>query len=225
MNQRECQLETLKHISNVRKYINKFTKELKSRGKLHDSSKLENPELDIFTKYTPKLATCTYGSDEYQGFLDGMKKGLDHHYMVNRHHPEHFINGINDMTLVDLVEMFCDWKAATLRHDNGDLLQSILFNARRFEYDNQLKNILFNTAKSFYKYVLEYSCVDGRKDFYCADTKEKLYHNIDVDIEIDKEWKDIFKYGYSKEFKDKELNDWETTIDNGLWVKLTVNSL
>ena len=45
--------------------------------------------------------------------------------------------------------MICDWKAATLRHNDGNLLKSIETNARRFGYDEQLKQIFINTAKMF----------------------------------------------------------------------------
>ena len=47
------------------------------------------------------------------------KPAIDHHYANNRHHPEHWPNGINDMTLMDLIEMLADWKAATARNKNG----------------------------------------------------------------------------------------------------------
>ena len=45
--------------------------------------------------------------------------------------------------------MFCDWKAATERHNDGNLLKSIQINAQRFGYDDQLKRIFLNTAKLF----------------------------------------------------------------------------
>ncbi len=143
----ECQVETIKHIENVRKFIKIITDALTNRAIKHDSSKLESPEVDIFTEYTPKLAASTYGTEEYNGFLEEMGAALQHHYAVNRHHPEHFSRGINDMTLVDIVEMLCDWKAASLRQNNGNLLKSIEVNAQRFGYDDQLKNIFINTAK------------------------------------------------------------------------------
>lgn len=71
----------------------------------------------------------------------------NHHYASNRHHPEHFSKGVDDMTLVDIVEMLCDWKAASLRQNDGNLLKSIEINAKRFGYDDQLKRIFINTAK------------------------------------------------------------------------------
>lgn len=143
----ECQIETIKHIESVRDYIRLFTDKLTKRGTEHDRLKLESPEVEIFTEFTPKLANSTYGSDEYKDFLKQMNVALQHHYANYRHHPEHFDKGINDMNLVDIVEMLCDWKAATLRHNDGNLLKSIETNARRFGYDDQLKQIFINTAK------------------------------------------------------------------------------
>lgn len=145
----ECQVDTMKHIENVRKYIRFFIDCLVGRAEEHDRLKLEPPEVDIFTEFTPKLAESTYGSDEYNKFLNEMSVALEHHYANYRHHPEHFEHGINDMNLVDIVEMLCDWKAASLRHNDGNLLKSIEINARRFGYDDQLKRIFLNTAKLF----------------------------------------------------------------------------
>lgn len=143
----ECQVETQKHIENVRKYIRFMIDKIDMRGVKHDASKLENPEVEIFAENTLQLAELSYGSDEYKAALERMKPALDHHYAANRHHPEHFVNGINDMTLVDIMEMFCDWKASTLRHNDGNLLKSIETNAERFNMDGQLKQILINTAR------------------------------------------------------------------------------
>lgn len=143
----ECQVETQKHIETVRKYIRFMIDKIETRGVKHDASKLESPEVELFTQYTPKLANTVYGSEEYQQHLAGLKPALDHHYASNRHHPEHFVNGVNDMTLVDIMEMFCDWKASTLRMNDGNLLKSIELNAERFHMDGQLKQILINTAR------------------------------------------------------------------------------
>lgn len=77
-----------------------------------------------------------------------MKPALNHHYATYRHHPEHFQNGINDMNLIDIVEMIADWKAASERQKDGNLLVSIEKNAKRFHIDDQLKQILINTAKT-----------------------------------------------------------------------------
>lgn len=143
----ECKVETIKHIEKVRHYIRIFTDALTTRGVKHDASKLESPELEVFTEVTPRLASLTYGTEEYDSSLKEIQVALDHHYASNRHHPEHFSKGIEDMTLVDIVEMLCDWKAASLRQHDGNLLKSIELNAQRFGYDDQLKKIFINTAK------------------------------------------------------------------------------
>lgn len=75
-----------------------------------------------------------------------MKPALDHHYAKNRHHCEHMADGINDMNLIDVIEMFCDWKAATLRHNDGNLRKSIEHNAKRFGMQSQLVKIFENTV-------------------------------------------------------------------------------
>lgn len=143
----ECQVETMKHIEKVRKYLKVFTDKITNRGIEHDRVKMESPEVEIFAEFTPKLAGTTYGSEEYNTYLKEMKVALDHHYANCRHHPEHFAKGINEMTLVDLIEMLADWKAASECQNNGNILKSIEMNAQRFGYDDQLKQILLNTIR------------------------------------------------------------------------------
>ena len=141
--------EVLKHVKMVRDYLSLLAKKLEDRGNNHDASKMDSPEVEIFATYTPKLTKSTYGSEEYKKFLEEMKPALDHHYAVNRHHPEHFKNGISDMNLVDLIEMICDWKAATRKHRDGNILKSLEINAKRFNIDPQLLAILHNTVRLF----------------------------------------------------------------------------
>mgnify|MGYP003311482372 CR=1 FL=1 len=64
---------------------------------LHVLAVVSSYEVELFAEVTPKIASTTYGSEEYNGFLDKLKPALDHHYASNRHHPQHFVNGINDM--------------------------------------------------------------------------------------------------------------------------------
>lgn len=143
------ELETIKHIQQVNDYLLQMIHELTLRAQNHDKSKLESPEKEIFEKYTPKLKGMTYGSEEYNKFLAEMKPALDHHYAENRHHPEHYNGhgGVNGMDLLDLIEMFCDWKAATLRHADGNLKKSIEHNQKRFSIGDQLTKIFKNTMK------------------------------------------------------------------------------
>lgn len=137
---------TLKHSRRVDELLLELMWEIGLRVTKHDESKLHHPEKAIFDEYSPKLRDTTYGSDEYKAFLVEMGKALKHHYEHNRHHPEHFENGVAGMTLVDLVEMLADWKAATERHADGDLGKSLEIQTERFGLTNQLSSILRNTA-------------------------------------------------------------------------------
>ncbi len=149
MNKHETMCDTYKHKKQVGELINIIIGKLLERSSNHDNSKLEEYEVDIFTEYTPKLSKTIYGSEEYNQYLKEMKPALDHHYANNRHHPEHFPNGIKDMDLVDLIEMLCDWKAATLRQRDGNILDSIDKNQERFNYSSELTQIFKNTIKLF----------------------------------------------------------------------------
>jgi hypothetical protein len=145
----DSRVDTYQHIAVVRGYLLEVVSDLLYRAHDHDLSKLEEPEKSTFDEFTPKLEDSSYGSDEYKGFLEGMGEALAHHYAVNRHHPEHWPNGVADMTLVDVVEMLADWKAATLRHADGDLALSIEKNADRFGYGEEFTRLLLNTARAF----------------------------------------------------------------------------
>lgn len=120
--------------------------ELLRRAAVHDNSKLVTPEKELFDEFTNNLKTTTYGSPEYHEMLEKLKPALQHHYDNNTHHPEHYENGVNDFDLFDLFEMFFDWKAATERHNDGDIRKSIEHNKDRFGINEQLCKIFKNTA-------------------------------------------------------------------------------
>lgn len=139
--------DTKEHIERVSGYVDMCIDELTVRGDEHDHDKIDDPvEKKLFDEYSPKLANCTYGSDEYKEFLKGLKPALDKHYANNRHHPEHFKNGMKDMNLIDMIELICDWKASSERHDDGDIYKSIELNQKRFNYSDDVKALLKNTV-------------------------------------------------------------------------------
>lgn len=148
MSEYDSRPDTYAHIQQVQKGLGQAVRELQERALHHDQSKLRDPERATFDEYTPKLRNTTYGSEEYKGYLKAMGEALAHHYRENRHHPEHFEGGISEMNLLDVVEMLADWKAATMRHADGNLARSIEQNAERFGYGPELKRLLANTARS-----------------------------------------------------------------------------
>jgi hypothetical protein len=121
----DSRIATYEHIQTVQKLLGEVISDLQKRQIAHDQSKLASPEVEVFDEFTPKLKDSTYGSDEYKGFLAAMKPALDHHYAANSHHPEYYSDGIKGMSLLDLIEMVCDWKAATMRHADGSITKSI----------------------------------------------------------------------------------------------------
>lgn len=148
--------DILLHSKAVAKLLNDIATRLIRRGEDHDRSKLEEPEISTFAEFTPKLASSTYGSDEYQQILWDMSPALDHHYANNRHHPEHHRaeafatcrdSFVDCMNLVDIMEMLSDWMAASMRHNNGDIRKSIEINKKRFGLTDQLTAIFLNTVK------------------------------------------------------------------------------
>lgn len=143
--QKACNAETLSHILQVGVIINKVIRELLTRAEHHDASKLSGLELDGFVEWTEKLHSLTYGTPEYQASLDGLQPALRHHYARNRHHPQHFKNGVDDMNLIDVMEMLCDWMASSYRQDDGNIRLTLKVNAERFGIGDQLAKILDNT--------------------------------------------------------------------------------
>jgi hypothetical protein len=169
----DSRVDTYQHIDQVRKYLGQFVRDLLTRSAIHDASKLEPPELEAFDTYTPKLSKTAYGTSEYERYRHAMGEALEHHYAMNRHHPEHHERGIAGMTLTDLIEMLADWKAASERHGghrppmpaapgrsdapeyDSDLVRSIGLNQERFGYGDELRAILENTAVEMWGAVPE----------------------------------------------------------------------
>lgn len=146
-------LSTTKHKAWVLTYILAFCAKLIWRGIVHDLSKYRDPEASRFAEVLPELEDTTYGSEEYDELLDRLEPALVHHYAMNRHHPEHFEHEdmkpppIRAMHLLDVTEMFIDWRAATRRHKDGDIAKSVQVNAERYGFeDDALKTVLYMEA-------------------------------------------------------------------------------
>ena len=136
--------ETLAHIEAVRERIAQVVAELMIRAREHDASKLQESEREAFRAARGPLPP--YGSPEYEAGLERLKDTLARHYAANRHHPQHWPNGVRDMTLIDVVEMLADWAASAQRNENPDLLKSLEHNRARFGLSDELYSILLNTA-------------------------------------------------------------------------------
>ena len=147
--------ETREHIDRVRHFVARAISNLQDRSDRHDKSKLEHPELPAFDIATPKLAQMEYGSEEYKQSLRDLGPALAHHFEHNDHHPEHYENSCAGMSLMALIEMLCDWRAASERvkqhTDDPEKVKTfeagLAFNQERFGYSDELAGILLNTAR------------------------------------------------------------------------------
>jgi hypothetical protein len=139
--------DTREHIKSVKRRMMQMLMAIDDRADAHDASKLEPPEKEAYDRVTPKLRGLTYGSVEYKEAVYELGDALQHHYANNSHHPEHYPDSIAGMSLLDLMEMFCDWKAASERHADGDFARSIEICVQRFGISDQLARILDNTRR------------------------------------------------------------------------------
>lgn len=147
----DSRAETLIHSQRVGEFLIQFAKQVLDRSWCHDRSKTVEPELDFVNRWQPRFANVPYGSEAWDQLRRAQmaEDGQRLHFEANRHHPEHHRNGVDDMTLVDLVELLCDWKAASERSGAGNLPISLAVNTGRYSLSMQLLQILVNTAIEF----------------------------------------------------------------------------
>jgi len=135
----EALVSDMIHVQMVKHFASGMANTVINRSERHDESKFSSPEREIFEEFTPKLKSISYGSDEY-------KKALEHHYVNNPHHPEHYANGVAGMQLCDLVEMACDWWASIMQN-NGSIEKTMEINTKRFNLSPDLASIIENTLR------------------------------------------------------------------------------
>lgn len=145
------------HIATVVRIMSKLVSELMLRAATHDQSKLESPEAGWLALADAEegFHEKSYSTTQDLNHRNRLSEFLAHHYKNNRHHPEHFEHGIDDMTLVDVFEMFADWTAASFRNKNGDIIRSIRMNKNRFSMSPQLMRIFENTVNEYRKFIDE----------------------------------------------------------------------
>lgn len=117
----------------------KIMKEMKPAIDHHNRSNRHHPE--YFYDLVQCLNCGTKYSDLEITFCTACNSKIDD---LNR---KFIKRGINSMNLVDLIEMICDWKAAGMRHADGDIFRSLEINKERFGMSDQLFEILKNTAE------------------------------------------------------------------------------
>ena len=133
------------HIEKVGFLLTHVSNLLMLRAVTHDRTKFFEEDLNEHLKaFEEKRGrNLKYGSAEYAEHMEKYSDLAEGHYALNRHHPESHANRINDMNLIDLLEMLCDWCAQPT-----DIHKSIEINAEKYDISPQLRRILENTVLS-----------------------------------------------------------------------------
>lgn len=144
--------EIFKHKKSVKEKLNFLSEELADRAEHHDDSKLKKPEIGWLIEMD-KEPIFKYGTPEYFEKKKKWQKFFDHHYALNRHHPEHFIQGVQGMTLIDLCEYCCDIISYFAEMHPKQAIQTVEQQQSRFGFDEQLTQVLKNTLIDYFTWV------------------------------------------------------------------------
>lgn len=141
----------LQHRETVKERLLFLADELYKRAYHHDDSKLQLPELQwlIDMDKEPRYA---YGTPEYFDKMKRWDKFFKSHYRNNRHHPDHFPNGVNDMNLADLCEYIVDIISYYKELHVNVALDTVNKQQQRFGFDEQLSQILKNTLIEYFSW-------------------------------------------------------------------------
>ena len=199
MEQIETEEYIKEHISRVRRHINTFIQLLIRRAENHDKSKLEEPELSWW-KEMDKEPRYPYGSEEYKQKIKRWNKVFKHHYEYNRHHPEHYEYGVIEMTLIDIVEMMCDWLGYKDTTTVTEALKVCDEQMARYDISEELRQIIFNTLLRYY------SLMGGKNPNYdnnsYVNTPQGVLEELNPITSEEKE-KETYIYGGRKRNVDK----------------------
>ena len=139
----------LGHRHDVSRCLSVLVESLMDRSVCHDLDKF-HPEVvdkhcEMFENFQKNRPP--YGTPEYDQVRERFAQILERHYQANRHHPEHFRNGIEGMNLVDVMEMVCDWVAATPK--DQDLFDAVGLNCSKYGIDRQLMCLIVKTILDY----------------------------------------------------------------------------
>lgn len=117
------EVDTRKHQQLVAKIMLNAVRMITDRAVNHDASKLYDSERRWYVNPVYRLNTekVPYGSDYYKELTEQMGPGWEHHQSVNDHHVSE-VNQLKTMSLISLLEMCCDWIAASRRQGNDPAL-------------------------------------------------------------------------------------------------------
>jgi hypothetical protein len=98
-------------------------------------------DVDAIAKYENLIAALKQLQPSYPTDSYAIGQAID----LAEAYKQSLESNVNGMNLIDIVEMVCDWKAATLRHNDGNIYRSVEINKDRFGISPQLVAIISNT--------------------------------------------------------------------------------
>jgi len=135
------------HRAHVRARLEQVIARLRERATLHDLTKLQPTEFDVFCETHEEFTKARFGTPEYRAVEEKGRKAVQHHYRHNRHHVKHHRNGWKDMNLIDLLELLADWKAASRRNPNEWFEDGFVKAMNRAEFPEPIRILLTNTVR------------------------------------------------------------------------------
>lgn len=122
-----------RHITQVQAALLAVRQELEMRGTVHDASKLSPEEFPGFARINATARQHEYGSDEYKASMDAERPIIDRHQLRNSHHPEAHPD-LEEMGWLDIIEMVCDWWAATQTYGNTPWEDALELQRKRWDW-------------------------------------------------------------------------------------------
>lgn len=131
--------QLIKHIRSVRFKMGLLANLIRKRSRSHDSFKFKEDILTVLSNYNLQLSIAI---DEDE--ILNLEKKIELINTRNAKHPAFHKNGINNMTLVDIIEMFSDWLIIA-EEKNLDTVEFLEDNCKQFKISSQVLNIFINT--------------------------------------------------------------------------------
>lgn len=139
----------ISHKRAVQRWMQKFGIILLKRGEEHDNSKLEEPEFSGWCKMDEE-PRYPYGSYEYNEKIKRFHPLFVEHWKKNRHHPEYFNYNFEDMDLIDMVEMLCDWLSYRDCITYSEASKLVSTQCDRYNFSDDVKELILNTLKNHF---------------------------------------------------------------------------
>lgn len=141
----------INHKRAVQRWMQKFSLVLMDRGEKHDNSKLQEPEFSYWCKMDEE-PRYRYGTKEYKDKIERYRPLFEIHWKANRHHPEYFNYHFDDVDLIDLIEMLCDWLSYRDKLSYTEASDLVHQQCQRYGFSEEKEFLLLNTLKNHFIY-------------------------------------------------------------------------